>query len=97
MGLSPEMMQMISTAWPFVFMGLIFYFLLYRPQKKEQQKRSELLNSLKKGDHIITIGGIYGTITALTEKTVTIKIAEKVDIEISRSAVGHFQKSEPAK
>ncbi len=89
--LSPEVMQAIQASWPIVLMGVIFYFLLYRPQKKEQQRRQELLNNLKKGEKIVTIGGLYGTITALSEKTVTIKIAEKVEVDISRSAVSHNQ------
>lgn len=89
--LSPEVMQVIQASWPIVLMGVIFYFLLYRPQKKEQQRRQELLDSLKKGEKIVTIGGLYGTITALNEKNVTIKIAEKVEVTVARSAVSHNQ------
>ncbi len=88
---SPEVMQAIQASWPIVLMGVIFYFLLYRPQKKEQNRRQELLNNLKKGERIVTIGGLYGTITALSEKTVTIKIADKVEVDIARTAVSHFQ------
>lgn len=88
---SPEVMQAIQASWPIVLMGVIFYFLLYRPQKKEQQRRQELLNNLKKGERIVTIGGLYGTITALNEKTVTIKITDKVEVDIARTAVSHFQ------
>jgi preprotein translocase subunit YajC len=82
--LSPEIMQ-----WaPFIIMIVIFYFLFYRPQKKEQKKRSDMLGSLKKGDRIVTIGGIHGTVTGFSDDTVTLKIAEKVEIDINRSAVG---------
>lgn len=82
--LSPEILQ-----WaPFIIMIVIFYFLFYRPQKKEQQKRADLLNSLKKGDRIVTIGGIHGTITGFSDETVTVRIAEKVEIDINRAAVG---------
>ncbi len=88
---SPETMQAIQASWPIVLMGVIFYFLLYRPQKKEQQRRQELLGNLKKGERIVTIGGLYGTITALNEKTVTIKIADKVEVDVSRTAVSHHQ------
>jgi preprotein translocase subunit YajC len=84
-------MSMINASWPFVLMMVVFYFLLYRPQKNEQKKRVALLDSLKKGDRIITVGGVYGTITALSEKSVTLKVAEKVEIEFSRSAVSQFQ------
>lgn len=86
-----DTMVLINSLWPFVLMAGIFYFLLWRPQKKEQQKRQDLLNGLKKGDEIITIGGIYGTITNISERKVTIKVAENVEIEMSRNAVSGYQ------
>lgn len=89
--MSPEVITALAQYGPIVLMGVIFYFLLYRPQKKEQQRRTEMLNSLKKGDRIITIGGVYGTITAITDKIVTIKVSEKVEVDISRTAVASFQ------
>ena len=69
--------------------------MLWKPQKKEQQKRQDLLNSLKEGDEIITIGGIYGKITAISEKRVKVEVAEGVVIEMARNAVSGFQN--PAK
>ncbi|GBG55086.1 preprotein translocase subunit YajC [Sporomusaceae bacterium FL31] len=87
MNLSPEIIQMLASYGPIIFMGVVFYFLLYRPQKKEQQRRANMLSSLKKGDRIITAGGIHGQITAINDKIVTIKVADKVEINISRSAV----------
>ena len=90
-----DTMALINSLWPFVLMGGIFYFMLYKPQKKEQQKRQDLLNSLKEGDEIITIGGIYGTITAISEKRAKVKVAEGVEIEMARNAVSGFQN--PAK
>ena len=90
-----DTMALLNSLWPFVLMGGIFYFMLWRPQKKEQQKRQDLLNSLKEGDKIITIGGIYGTIAAISEKRVKVKVAEGVDIEMARNAVSGFQN--PAK
>lgn len=89
--MSPDVITALAQYGPIVLMGLIFYFLLYRPQKKEQQRRTEMLNSLKKGDRIVTIGGVHGTITGITDKIVTIKIAEKVEVDISRTAVASFQ------
>lgn len=90
-GLPLEVAQMIQTIWPIALMALIFYFLLYRPQKKEQAKRASMLNSLKKGDRVVTIGGIHGTITAITDKVITLRVAEKVEIDVSRSAIGGQQ------
>lgn len=90
-----DTMALINSLWPFVLMGGIFYFMLYKPQKKEQQKRQDLLNSLKEGDEIITIGGIYGVITTISEKRVKVKVAEGVEIEMARNAVSGFQN--PAK
>ena len=69
--------------------------MLWRPQKKEQQKRRDLLNSLKVGDDIITIGGIYGKITAISEKRVKVEVADGVEIEMARNAVSGHQ--DPAK
>ena len=86
-----DTMALINAVFPFFLMGGIFYFMLWKPQKKQQQDRQNLLNSLKKGDKIITIGGIYGTITDLSEKTVKVEIAEGVEITMVRSAVSNFQ------
>ena len=72
---------------PIALMLLIFYFLLYRPQKKAQKERQAMLDSLKVGVRVITIGGIYGTITALTDEIVTLKIAERVEIEMARGSI----------
>ncbi|VBB06054.1 preprotein translocase yajc [Lucifera butyrica] len=90
-GFPAEVTQIIQASWPLILMAIIFYFLLYRPQQKQQKKRAEMLNGLKKGDRIVTIGGLFGTITAMTDKAVTLKIAEKVEVDISRSAVSHYQ------
>ena len=90
-----DTMAMLNSLLPFFLMGGIFYFMLWRTQKKEQQKRRDLLNSLKVGDDIITIGGIYGKITAISEKRVKVQVAEGVEIEMARNAVSGHQ--DPAK
>jgi preprotein translocase subunit YajC len=66
---------------------LIFYFLIFRPQIKRANEHKKMLESLKKGDKIITQGGIYGLIESLDQHTISLKIAEKVKIKITRSAV----------
>jgi preprotein translocase subunit YajC len=83
--------SIISAAWPFVIMAALFYFMLYRPQKNEQKKRATMLNSLKVGSKVITIGGIYGEITKIHDDKITLKIADNVEIRILRSAVGNPQ------
>lgn len=82
--MSPEM---LGTWGPIVVMIAIFYFLLYRPQKKQQNRRRAMLDNLKKGDQVITIGGIYGTIEELGDKSLKLKIADGVVIEVVRSSV----------
>lgn len=78
-----DTMAMINAIWPFILMGGIFYFMLYRPQKQEQQKRQRMLDSLKKGDKVVTIGGMFGVITAISEKKVTLKLAEDVEVDFA--------------
>lgn len=82
--MSPEA---LGTWGPIVVMIAIFYFLLYRPQKKQQSRRRAMLDNLKKGDQVITIGGIYGTIEELGDKSLKLKIANGVVIEVVRSSV----------
>ena len=61
--------------------------MLYRPQKKEQNKRKEMLDGLKKGNKVITVGGMYGVITAVGDTKITLKIAENIEVDFVKSAV----------
>ncbi len=72
---------------PLVLMFAIFYFLLIRPQQKKAKEHREMIGQLKKGDAVITSGGIYGTITATDDTTVTLEIAEKVRVKVARSNI----------
>lgn len=72
---------------PILIMVVIFYFMLYRPQKKQQKKRQVLLDSLKKGQKVLTIGGIHGEIVTLSEDTAVLRVAEKVEMTFARSAI----------
>ena len=74
-----------------VLMGIlvaIWYFLIIGPERKRRKQMQEMINQLKPGDKIVTVGGIHGTVSGLTEKTVVVRIADQVKIEISRQAVG---------
>ena len=62
---------------PLLMMGLVFYFMLIRPQRKKDKKVKEMLDNLKHGDRITTIGGIYGTIVNIKEDTITLAIGQK--------------------
>ena len=86
----------MATWAPIVVMLFIFYFLLYRPQKKAQQEREAMLNSLQKGTKVVTIGGIYGVISQLNDKVVKLQIAEKVEIEVARGSIGSIVKDDSA-
>jgi preprotein translocase subunit YajC len=65
----------------------IFYFLLVRPQMKKQKEHQAMVNSIKKGDKVVTTGGIHGTVVGLKDDIAIIKIAEEVKIEVSKSCV----------
>lgn len=82
-----ESMAALGSFAPIAIMLLIFYFLLYRPQKKAREAHDAMLAALKVGNRVVTIGGIYGTISALTDEVVTLKIADKVEIEVARASI----------
>ena len=66
---------------------LVFYFLLIRPQQKQQKKIQEMRENLRNGDKIVTTGGIFGTIESIAHDSLIIKIADKVKIEVSKNAI----------
>jgi len=78
---------------PLILIFFVFYFLLIRPQQRKIREHQKLLNALKKGDEIITSGGIYGTITAIRGDVVDLKIAEGVKVALSKSAIATVVKS----
>jgi preprotein translocase subunit YajC len=91
--------QGAPSAWvqlmPFVLVLAIFYFVILMPMKKKQQKVQSFLAALKVGDRVVTSGGIYGSITRLSDQSVQLQIANNVRIEISRNAVVGYQGQEP--
>ena len=84
-----DIQQILQTSWPILLMVVIFYFLLWRPQKKQQKERASLLGSLKKGQKIVTIGGIYGEIVELDDEKVKLQVSEKVELTFARTAVAN--------
>ena len=72
---------------PIILIFAVFYFLLIRPQQKKDKEHKTMLDNLKKGDAIITQGGLYGKIISITDQVVTVEIAEKVRVRVSRGSV----------
>ena len=72
---------------PIIAMGLIFYFLVIAPANKQRKKTQEMLSQLKKGDRVVTSGGIYGTISRVDAETVHLRIADTVTVKVARSAI----------
>lgn len=82
-----------SMLIPMILMFVIFYFLLIRPQQKKNKEHLEMIENLKKGDRIITGGGLHGRITGVNDQVLTVEIAEKVRVKINRSSVASLAKS----
>jgi preprotein translocase subunit YajC len=82
--------SMMSFVVPMIFMVVIFYFLLIRPQQKKAKEHKALLDNLKKGDRIITSGGIIGTLINIDDQIVNVEIADKVRIEMGRPYIAGF-------
>jgi preprotein translocase subunit YajC len=80
---------------PLLLMFAIFYFLLIRPQQKKQKKHRELLSSLNRGDIVVTVGGLQGKITGITDKVVTLEVAEKVRVKVGRGYIAGLASQEP--
>ncbi len=77
----------MSTLLMFALIIGIFYFLILRPQQKRQKERQTLLDSVKKGDKVVTAGGLHGTVSGVEEKTLLIQVADNVKMKFERSAV----------
>ncbi len=80
---------------PFALILAIFYFVILLPMRRRQKKVKEFRAALKVGDRVITTSGIYGSITKLNDRSVQFQVADKVRIEMSRSAVGGYQGQDP--
>lgn len=79
--------SMASSIIMFVAIIAIFYFLIYRPQKKRDKESKAMIASMKKGDKVVTIGGIHGTIVTVKDKTVVVKVDDSARIEFSKDAI----------
>lgn len=81
----------IAQLLPFILMFVVLYFLILRPQIKKQKTQQKMIDELEKGDKIVTSGGMHGVITTIKDDVITVKIAENVRVDMSRSAVSRVR------
>jgi preprotein translocase subunit YajC len=79
--------SLLINILPIAAIGLVFYFLVIAPANKQRRQQQQMLGALKKGDRVVTSGGIYGTIQSVEGEIIHLKIAENVKVRITRSAV----------
>lgn len=72
---------------PYLLMFVVFYFVLIAPMRKQQKKTKEMLSTLKKGDRVVTTGGIYGTLAQVEDQIVWMKLNDQLKIKLNRSAI----------
>lgn len=82
----------IVSLLPLFLIFIVFYFLIFRPQQVRQKEHQKMVNSLEKGDKVVTSGGIHGLVMGLKEKTVYLKIADNVKIEVNRASISSVEK-----
>jgi preprotein translocase subunit YajC len=83
----------LTSFLPIIIMFVIFYFLLIRPQQKKAKQRNAMLAALKKGDKIVTIGGMHGTIQEMSDDSVTLRVAHNVNVTFDRGAINNVLSS----
>ena len=86
----------ILNFFPLLLIFAVFYFLLIRPQKKQEKERQKMFSNLNKNDEVVTTGGIHGTIVNVKDKTVILRLDENVKIELEKNCVALVKKSQAA-
>lgn len=92
-GPASEEPSLLVSLFPLILLFVIFYFMIIRPGQQQQKEQAGMQDSLKIGDKVIAAGGIHGMITNVKEKTVMLKVADNVKIEVSKQAVSTVLKS----
>ena len=87
-------MEILSQLLPFVFLIAIMYFVIIRPQQKEAKQRQEMIEALKKGDKIVSVGGVIATVHKVEEKFLSVKINDDTVIKITKDAVARKYEDE---
>jgi preprotein translocase subunit YajC len=92
---APSIVEQLLQMLPmFVLIVVVFYFVIYRPQKQQRDKHKAMLSDLKKGDKVITTGGIWGTVTNIGKETVTLQVAENAKIKVMRDHIARLRGEE---
>ncbi len=81
----------LINLFPLIFIFLIFYFLVIRPQKAKQREHQRMVSELKKNDEVVTIGGIHGVIVNVKEKTVVLRVDDNTRIEVEKTAIAQLK------
>ncbi len=89
--------SLVGSLLPFLLIIVIFYLFLIRPQNKKQKETQKMLDALKKGDKVITIGGIHGTVSSVKENTIIVKVDDNCKIEFNRTAISTVEMSDEEK
>lgn len=89
--------QLMPTLVMFAAMFAIFYFLMIRPQQRQKQERERMLRAIKRGDRVVTTGGMYGTVTNMSDTTVTLRVADQVKLEFERGSIGRVVEAQSEK
>ena len=93
---APQMQQSpLMSLMPIALIFVIFYFLLIRPQKKNQQNHAKMLESLAKNDEVVTSGGIYGTIVNMQNDVITLRIDDNTRMKVQKSSISKLKKDKP--
>ena len=81
---------------PIAVIFVIFYFLLIRPQKKQQQEHAKMISELAKNDEVLTVGGVFGTIVNIQDDVITLRIDDNVKVKVQKSSVSRLKKQKEA-
>ena len=94
-----EAPNMLVTMFPFILMFVILYLLIIRPQQKKQRDHQRMVDELKKGDRVVTSGGVHGTITGIKEQegVLVVQVAKEVQIEVSRGSISRVDERKAKK
>ena len=81
----------IATFLPLVLIFVVFYFFIIRPQRKKEDERKEMIEAVKKGDKVITIGGLYGNVTQVDDASLLVQVDTNTTLRIEKSAVARIE------